>query len=153
MAIYKIIDAKPAPSTNRGVIFWLKSNLFPDIKNSAQPLVGLYLLYLIVPPFLNWPLFDATWSATQDEIVNGGARWIFIREKFDLFMYGFHPEALHWRPNSVILLTIAFVLSVRYLSNIKEKIVIILLYPFLFFVLINGGWFSLEIVPTEKWGA
>ncbi|PKF63440.1 amino acid ABC transporter permease [Psychromonas sp. psych-6C06] len=152
MATYTIKEAKPAPSGSKGAIYWLRKNLFPDIKNSLLTLLGLYFLYATIPPLLNWMIFEATWSGTQAEIVKEGARWIFIIEKFDQFIYGFYPEALHWRPNLVLLITIAFLASFKAVSNIKIKIVFMLLYPVICFVLISGGWFGLETVETEKWG-
>jgi len=151
MATYTIKEAKAAPTGSKGIIFWLKSNLFPDVKNSLLTCAGLYLLYLIIPPLLNWMIFDATWSGTQAEIVKDGARWIFISEKFDQFMYGFYPEELHWRPNLVLLITIAFLFSFKIFSNVKIKATLILIYPIISFILISGG-FGLETVETEKWG-
>jgi len=152
MATYTIKEAKAAPVGTKGPIHWMKHNLFPDVKNSLLTLVGLYLLYLTVPPFLNWMIFDATWSGTQDEITKGGARWIFISEKFDQFMYGFYPEELHWRPNLVLILTVAFLFSFKIFANVKIKAALILSYPVISFILISGGWLGLETVETEKWG-
>ncbi|WP_022942479.1 amino acid ABC transporter permease [Psychromonas hadalis] len=152
MPVYTMKETKPAPSTSKGVVFWLRENLFPDIKNSLLTLTGFYFLYLAIPPLLTWMIFDATWSGTQEEIVNEGARWIFIIEKFDQFIYGFYPESLHWRPNLVLLITVLFLGSFKFVGNIKVKIVAILTYPFICFVLISGGWFGLETVGTEKWG-
>lgn len=152
MATYTIKEAKAAPTDSKGLLFWLRTNLFPDIKNSLLTLIGLYLLYLIIPPFLNWMIFDATWSGTQDQIVKGGARWIFISEKFDQFMYGFYPKELQWRPNLVLLITIAYLFSFKLFSSVKVKGTLTLLYPIISFILISGGYFGLEIVETEKWG-
>ncbi|AGH81747.1 polar amino acid ABC transporter inner membrane protein [Psychromonas sp. CNPT3] len=152
MATHKIINARHAPSTSRGIIFWLRENLFPNLKNSILTLVGLYLLSITLPPLLNWMIFDATWSGTQAEISKDGARWIFIIEKFDLFIYGFYPESLHWRPDLVVLITIAFLACVKWLPHFKIKVFIILIYPFICFFLISGGVFGLEHVATEKWG-
>ncbi|MCE0555413.1 MULTISPECIES: amino acid ABC transporter permease [unclassified Motilimonas] len=152
MAIYDIKEAKPAPINNRGIIFWLRKNLFSDIKNSLLSVFCIYFLYLTVPPALDWLFFSATWSGSQEDIVNDGARWIFIIEKFDQFIYGFYPEALHWRPLFVAALTVAFIASVKLLKNIKLKIIIILLYPFVSIVFIHGGLFGLETVETNKWG-
>jgi len=152
MATYTMKEAKPAPTANKGIIFWLKENLFPDFKSSLFTLFGLYVIYSIVPPLLDWMIFNATWSGTQDEVVNSGARWIFIIEKFDQFMYGFYPESLHWRPNLVAIISIVFVFSFKYIKNLKVKIAGILLFPFVCFILISGGWFGLEVVETEKWG-
>lgn len=152
MAVYTFKEAKAAPSTSKGVVFWLRENLFSDIKNSVLTLLGIYIVYIMLPPLFNWMIFDATWSGTQEEIVNSGARWIFIIEKFDQFIYGFYPVEQHWRPNLVALLSIAFLLLMKFIPNIKVKLGIILIYPFICFTLISGGWFGLEEVPTEKWG-
>jgi general L-amino acid transport system permease protein len=152
MAVYTFKEAKAAPSTSKGVVFWLRENLFSDIKNSLLTLLGLYIVYATLPPLLDWMIFDATWSGTKEEIVKSGARWIFIAEKFDQFIYGFYPEALHWRPNLVAFISIAFLLSMKFVSNIKVKLGLMLIFPIICFVLISGGWFGLEEVPTEKWG-
>ncbi|WP_413701660.1 amino acid ABC transporter permease [Psychromonas sp. KJ10-10] len=152
MATYTMKQAKPAPSSSNGVLFWLKENLFPDIKNSLLTLVGLYLIYITVPPLLDWMIFNATWSGTPDEIVKDGARWIYVAEKFDQFMYGFYPAESHWRPNLVLLITVAFLFSFKAISNVRIKLSLMLLFPFVCFILISGGWFGLETVETEKWG-
>lgn len=152
MAIYTLKEAKAAPTGTKGPIFWLKQNLFPDIKNSILTLFGIYVIYLTIPPLLNWMIFDATWSGTQAEISKEGARWIFISEKFDQFMYGFYPEESHWRPNLVLLITVAFLFSFKVFANVRIKAALILLYPIVSFILISGGWFGLETVETEKWG-
>ena len=151
MAVYSITEAQPAPSTSKGLIHWLHKNLFSNAINSIFTLFGFYLLYLIIPPLVNWMIIDATWSGSKEEIVNGGARWIFIAEKFDQFMYGFYPEALQWRPNSVLFLAIALLLTVKYVKQIKIKIAAIVLFPIISFILISGG-LGLETVETEQWG-
>jgi len=152
MAVYTFKEAKAAPSTSKGVVFWLRENLFSDIKNSVLTLLGIYIVYNTLPPLLDWMIFDATWSGTKEEIVKSGARWIFISEKFDQFMYGFYPAAQHWRPNLVGFITIAFLFSMKLIPNIKVKLGLMLIFPIICFILISGGWFGLEEVPTEKWG-
>lgn len=152
MATYHIKEAKPAPSTSKGILFWLKENLFSNLKNTVLTLFSLYVLYLTMPPLLNWMIFDATWSGSKDQVVNSGARWIFIIEKFDQFIYGFYPQHLHWRPNLVAVICILFILAIKFLHNIKLKIALILLFPVVCYTLIAGGWFGLEAVETEKWG-
>ena len=41
MATYTMKQAKPAPSSSNGLVFWLRENLFPDIKNSLLTLVWI----------------------------------------------------------------------------------------------------------------
>lgn len=152
MTVYALKEAQAAPSTNKGLLFWLRENLFSDISNSLFTLLACYFIYLILPPLINWMVIDATWTGSKEEIVKSGARWIFIIEKFDQFIYGFYPEALHWRPNLVAILCLAFIVAMKFVNSSRVKIALILLLPVVSFILISGGWFGLETVETEKWG-
>jgi len=151
MAVYSITEAQPAPSTSKGVINWLRENLFSNLINSVFTLLGFYFLYLILPPLINWMIIDATWTGSKEEIVNSGARWIFIGEKFNQFMYGFYPPELHWRPNTLLCLAIALFVALKFVKNIKIKISMMVLFPIIGFILIHGG-LGLEVVDTEQWG-
>lgn len=150
MAIYEKKQARPAPSGTKGVGHWLRENLFSDVTSTILTLVSLYILYLILPPLLNWLIFDATWSGTKEEITGDGARWIFIYEKFNQFIYGFYPHAEQWRPNLILIL---FIISIVIFKKVptKVKFAIITLFPIVSFFLLYGG-FGLDIVPTTKWG-
>lgn len=151
MAIYQKQEAKAAPLGSKGIIAWAKDNLFPSVLSSILTLLSFYLLYTILPPLLDWMIFDATWSGTKEEITNSGARWIFIIEKFDQFIYGFYPEELYWRPNLVLFIFTAYVFAFKYFDTVKVKAFIILTFPVIAYILIAGG-FGLEHVETDKWG-
>ena len=152
MAIYGKLEAREAPSNTKGAIYWAKENLFSSTLSSILTLCSFYLLYMTIPPLLDWMIFDATWSGTKEEIVNNGERWIFITEKFNLFMYGFYPPEEYWRPNSVILLLLVAVYAFKNIKHTKARIAIILAFPVITFYLVSGGIFGLEHVETEKWG-
>ena len=151
MAVYIPTEAQPAPDSSNGIIYWLRENLFSNVINSVFTLFGFYLIYLIVPPLFNWLIFDATWSGSKEDIVNSGARWIFVIEKFDQFIYGFYPAELHWRPNTVFFLAIVLGLAFKYINDIRVKIAAAVLLPIISFILIHGG-LGLEVVDTEQWG-
>lgn len=102
MAIYQKQDARPAPAGTKGFKHWVQENFFSSVLSSILTIISFYFLYSVIPPLLDWMIFDATWSGTKEEITKDGARWIFIFEKFNLFIYGFYPEELHWRPNTVL---------------------------------------------------
>ena len=104
MAIYTKLEAKPAPSGSKGIAKWVKDNLFPSVTSSILTILSILLLCYVLPPLLDWMIFDATWSGTKEEITKDGARWIFIYEKFNQFIYGFYPEELYWRPNLILAL-------------------------------------------------
>lgn len=151
MAIYEKLEARTAPSNTKGIIHWIKENLFPSILSSILTIVSLYLLYVIVPPLLDWMIFDATWSGTKEEITKDGARWIFIFEKFNQFIYGFYPEELYWRPNLALVIFVTYVIAFKQINNTKIRAFIILSFPIITYTLVAGG-FGLEVVETEKWG-
>ncbi|HWR79724.1 MAG TPA: amino acid ABC transporter permease, partial [Pseudomonas sp.] len=90
----------PPPSTSVGTVAWFRSNLFSNGFNTLLTLLAAYLVWLIVPPVLNWALLDANWSgSTRADCSGEGACWVFVRERFGQFMYGFFPEGLRWRVN------------------------------------------------------
>jgi general L-amino acid transport system permease protein len=151
MAIYEKLEARPAPLGTKGLIYWVKENLFPSILSSILTILSFYLLYLTIPPLLDWMIFDATWSGTKEEITKEGARWIFIFEKFNQFIYGFYPEELYWRPNLALFIFVVYVIGFKKIHNIKVKAFIILSFPVITYTLVAGG-FGLEVVETEKWG-
>lgn len=151
MAVYEKEQTRPAPLNTRGVIYWIKENLFSSVKSTILTLISLYFLYLIIPPLLDWMIFDATWTGAKDQITKDGARWIFITEKFNQFIYGFYPESQYYRPNLVLLIFVVYVFLFKKIPNIKAKIFIIISFPIIAYILIAGG-FGLEHVPTNKWG-
>src|SRR5258708_6620328 len=104
----------PPPASERGVIGWLRHNLFSSWVNTILTLVGVGLILLIVPPALNWLIFNATFSMPL-EVQNlsrgpnlqdchpGGACWLFVQARFGQFVYGFYPAASRWRPDIVFV--------------------------------------------------
>lgn len=151
MATYEKSEARSAPSNSKGVIYWVRENLFSSMLSSILTIVSFYLLYLIVPSLLDWMIFDATWSGTKEEIVKEGARWIFIIEKIDLFVYGFYPPELYWRPNLALIIFVVYIIAFRKINNTRIRAFIILSFPVITYLLVAGG-LGLQHVETDKWG-
>jgi general L-amino acid transport system permease protein len=151
--VYKKVEEKPAPINQRGIIRWLRENLFSTPFDAALTLLGFYLLYLIIPPFLQWAVFDADFVGNSRADCGGdGACWLFIKAKIDMYLYGFYPLDLHWRPNLMYALFGVLVLSFIFIKNNIVKIALFLIYLFISWVLVYGGMFGLEVVETTKWG-
>ena len=55
MAIYKKLETRPAPLGTRGVIYWVRENLFPSITSSILTVLSFLLLYFTVYYFLFIP--------------------------------------------------------------------------------------------------
>ena len=156
MATHTFKPDQPAPLMSVGVLAWLRNNLFSNWFNTLLTLTAIYLVWLIIPPVLNWAFLDANWSgSTRADCTGEGACWVFIRTRFDQFMYGFYPEALRWRVDLTLALAIlgAAPLFVRWMPR---KIIygagFLLLYPLIAYALLHGGFFDMEVVRSSRWG-
>jgi general L-amino acid transport system permease protein len=68
----------------------MRANLFSSWLNTLLTLFAFYLIWLIVPPMLQWAILDANWVGTTRADCTGGR------------LLGVHPAAL--RPVHVRLL-------------------------------------------------
>jgi len=144
------------PSSARGVVGWLRFNLFATPANSVLTIVAAYIIYISVVPALDWAFFSANWvGLSQDACNTGGACWPFVASRLDFFIYGFYPAELYWRLDvSFILLALSFGPQFVERFPYKAKLGIFSLtgLPIIGYFLVSGGAFGLEHVPTEKWG-
>ena len=62
MAIYELKNTRKAPSNTKGPIHWIKEKLFSSVSNTLLTLVGFYLMYITIPPLVDWMIIDATWE-------------------------------------------------------------------------------------------
>jgi len=154
MAVYELTSPRPAPSNLRGPIKWIIDHLLSSPLNIALTLLGISFLYLIIPPFIQWAIIDANFvGETKADCTGDGACWIFIKQKFTLFIYGFYPESEYWRMNTAFGLFFVFGLFFKYVGqNFISKLLVFSAYPIIAFYLISGGAFGLEHVATDKWG-
>ena len=97
-----IIKERPAPSSSVGAVAWLRANLFNGPINTLLTLIGLYILYLLVVPTVQWAFLNADWiGTTRDDCSREGACWVFINARLTQFIYGLYPREEIWRANIV----------------------------------------------------
>ena len=97
-----MIEQRPAPSNSVGAIAWLRTNLFNGPVNTIFTLIGLYILYLLVVPTVQWAFINADWvGTTRDDCSREGACWVFINARLTQFIYGLYPSSEIWRANIV----------------------------------------------------
>ncbi|MBV5277987.1 MAG: amino acid ABC transporter permease [Campylobacteraceae bacterium] len=153
MAIYEKINERKAPSGTKGVMHWVRDNLLSTPLNVALTALGIAILFWIIPPFIKWAYVDANFiGETREDCSSGGACWVFIRMKLDMFMYGFYPSIERWRVNTVYVLFFALIAAFKYLKSSVLKIIFAHIYFIAGFILVHGGYLGLELVPTDKWG-
>jgi|MDTE01.3.fsa_nt_gb general L-amino acid transport system permease protein len=143
------------PIIELGLMGWLRKNLFSNWFNSFLTILGLYLLYILIPPLVNWIFLDANFvGSTRDDCTNEGACWIFIKQNIKLIFYGLYPTEELWRINFVYL--ILFISGVYLLiPNLKYKgwvgAFLLIIFPVICVVMLSGG-LGLESVETRLWG-
>jgi general L-amino acid transport system permease protein len=144
------------PVSQIGVIGWFRQNLFSSPFNTVLTLLCMYLLYVTVPPLVQWALLDANFVGTsREDCVSGGACWVFVKARFGQFMYGFYPADQRWRVNTAFVILIVALVPL-FLPAIRHKIGlaagILVVYPIVAFYLFYGGAFGLAVVETPRWG-
>lgn len=145
----------PPPASTVGAVGWLRTNLFSSVTNSIFTLTGLYLLYLTVPPAINWALFQADWvGTTKDACTSDGACWVFVRVRINQFLFGFYPSSEYWRvvlAFSIIGILVAWLLIERTPKKGVVGLFTVFIYPVVAYFLFYGG-LGLPVVETHQWG-
>lgn len=146
----------PPPALSVGVLGWLRSNLFSSWFNTLLTLFAAYLVWLIVPPLIQWAFIDADWTGTtRADCTSGGACWVFVQQRIGQFMYGFYPTELRWRVDLTLWLAVIGAAPL-FIPMMQRKALygfsFLVAYPLVAYWLLNGGFFGLEEVATSQWG-
>ncbi|MDC9820524.1 amino acid ABC transporter permease [Pectobacterium polonicum] len=137
-------------------IQWARRNLFSSISNSLLTLFCLWLLWVAIPPLLNWAIFQANWiGTTRNDCTRDGACWVFIHARFGHFMYGLYPAEEVWRINFALAIGLLSILPM-FLKSIPYRgryiAVWTVVYPLVAWWLLYGGFGGLSRVETYQWG-
>ena len=156
MSTHNFKPDMPPPGKVFGPMAWMRNNLFDGWFNTILTLVAVYLIYLIIPPLLEWAIFKASWvGTTQADCNKEGACWVFIIQRFGQFMYGYYPAEFRWRVDLTVWLAIIGVAPL-FIAKVPKKgyygLGFIILYPIIAYFLLHGGAFGLENVATSQWG-
>ncbi|MCW4630214.1 MULTISPECIES: amino acid ABC transporter permease [Marinomonas] len=156
MAIeFKPSPSLPPPVNSVGALAWLRQNLLSSPLNVLLTLFSLYVLYLLVPPIIEWGVINATFSGdSKAACTGGGACWAFIGVYFEQFMYGLYPSEETWRINLSLILLVLLVgaFAIKTINKLYLSLAIILVYPVVAYFLFAGGVFGLTVVETSLWG-
>jgi His/Glu/Gln/Arg/opine family amino acid ABC transporter permease subunit len=103
-----MLPPRAPPTTEAGILKWLRENLFSSVANSVLTVLGILTLYWLVTTSLPWWL-NSVWQAGSlgecRDIVKAragegatGACWAMVRERWHQFIFGFYPPQFYWRP-------------------------------------------------------
>jgi len=154
----QIAPAEPPPNRVRGLVPWLRANLFSSIGNTILTIVGVVVALSVLVPFIQWTLINAVWESPGREACAAqpdGACWAFVKANFGQFIYGRYPDAERWRVNLFFVLMAAGIVPMAIPSVPFKRFN--LLYVFIIFpvgaaFLLDGGAFGLPHVETAVWG-
>ncbi|MGF1703780.1 amino acid ABC transporter permease [Photobacterium makurazakiensis] len=144
------------PSSSVGVISWLKHNLFSNAFNTIVTFVLGYFAITTIWSITEWAFINADWvGTTRDACSREGACWVFIKVRFEQFMFGFYPRDELWRPQLFYFTLALFLPLIAYEKTPGRKwiwLFFVNIYPFLIAALLYGGIWGLSIVETHLWG-
>lgn len=152
----KMIAARPAPSSTVGLLVWLRANLFSGPVNTLFTLAGLYLLYLLLAPTIQWAFINADWvGSSREDCSREGACWVFIGARFTQFIYGLYPRGEIWRVD-ITFATFAVLIAWLAIPRMPLKRWVamgtLVLFPVFAYFMLYGGYFGLPVVETHRWG-
>ena len=144
------------PAIEIGVLGWLRKNLFNSIPSSILTIVAAYLLWLTLPPVIDWGILRAVWYADTSapcKADGAGACWAFIAEKHRLIFFGTYPFEEQWRPLIAMILLLGLILisANRRFWN-KWLMVWWAVGLVVCGILMWGGIFGLTYVSNLDWG-
>ncbi len=137
-------------------VLWMRQNLFSSIGNSLLTLFCLWLLWIVIPPLLNWMVFHANWLGTsRADCTRDGACWVFIHARFGQFMYGLYPFEQRWRINLTLVVGLLSLLPIFWRAMPRRGRYIIcwaVAFPLFTWFMLYGGFLGLPRVETRQWG-
>ncbi|CAN7507056.1 amino acid ABC transporter permease [Mesorhizobium amorphae] len=159
--------AQPAPAGVRGLGAWVRTNLVGSVGDTILTVIGIALVVMIVPQFVNWAFLNAQWTGPDRTVCAtvaqggiqpdgwSGACWAFVNAKFGQFMFGRYPIEERWRPILVAILFVALLVPLLIPRVPRKGLNAILFFgalPVVAFILLIGGMFGLPHVETSLWG-
>jgi general L-amino acid transport system permease protein len=157
------LESLPPPRLMRGPVAWIRENLFSGPFNTFLTLFSLYILYVIVPPLLNFLILDAVWTGENRDACRAetagrevGACWAFVKQRFGYFVYGSYPVDQRWRVDiwfALLALGVGWMLWLGAPRRMLGAIYFFVVFPIASFLLLSGAeWLGLVPVPTALWG-
>lgn len=135
----------PPPENSRGMVDWVRRNLFATIPNAVLTLASIFVIYVVLSGVLPW-IFNGVWDAGSlsecREILNGtsGACFAVIAERWPQLMYGLaYPSDAYWRPNLAFVIMLVAIAPVLFFDLPRKMLIVTALFPFVAYWLIWGG--------------
>jgi general L-amino acid transport system permease protein len=144
-----MLEQQDPPITEKGVIKWVRENLFSGWLNSVLTLASLYVIWLVVSHTFPW-FFNGIWVAEslsncreiRDATLGpdaSAACWAVITERWPQLVFGFYPSELYMRPVLAFAIFMLGLAPILFESVSRRLLVVTALSPFIAYWLIWGG--------------
>ena len=152
----EMLPEQSPPVTEKGVIKWIRENLFSGWMNILLTVISLFVIYFALSLVLPWA-FGGVWNAGSltecREVLfsfykgsHGGACWAVIEDRWLQIMFGFYPPEEYWRPILAFVLFFVALAPVLFADKVPGQLIwFSLAYPFLAAWLIWGGSFFVPV--------
>jgi len=152
----EMLSEQPAPLGERGVLKWMRENLFSSASHSILSLVAFAAIVYVFMAMLPW-MMQPSWNSTSlrmciDDPNVTGACWGVINDRFNQLMFGFYPHAEQWRPLLAFVLMLVAIAPVLFDKLPRKMIWFSALYPFLGVWLLWGGAFWGPLLVVAGFG-
>jgi len=151
------IPPSPPPVAERGVLKWMRENLFSNWFSAILTLVALYIIAKFLIGVFPW-FYNGVWDAGSirecRDILEGrfGACFAVLVDRWDHLLFGFkYPQSEYWRPVlGFVLLVLAAMPALFYMYIPTKFLIGTALYPFLAYWLLWGGtlWLPIAVLAA-----
>ena len=156
MDSFQPIGPRPAPVNTEGFVPWARANLFSNWMSAGATLAFAALFLWWLPGLANWLVIKAVFVPDHAQCQAAreiGACWGVVAEKYRLIIFGRYPFDQQWRPEiATIALVALLVVSCMRAFRRPWLALLWLAVLALFFGLMYGGFASLAVVSTDRWG-
>lgn len=152
------------PASTSGPLAWARENLFSSVSNTILTLLALLIVYMIVPPIIQFAFVEAVWTGAGREVCTTtaqggiqpdgwfGACWAYVGDYFERFIYGRYPDGELWRVNVVGIMFFGGLIPLLIPSvpfKRENAIFIGIVFPIAALILLTGGHFEFNgFLPT-----
>ncbi|EEW23937.1 amino acid ABC transporter permease [Rhodobacter ferrooxidans] len=157
-----VLPQLPPPLVDRGIIKWIRENLFSGVLNTFLTLAGLAAVWWLLAASLPWFL-HGVWDANSlgecrsiiaAEFGEGaqGACWAMLRERWHQFIFGFYPPEAYWRVGLAFVLLFVALAPVLFTEVPRLLLWGTVIYPALGYWLLWGGSIWGPVVAMAGFG-
>ena len=157
------VDTMPPPPGAAGAFAWTRAHFFATPLDAALSVLTILLIAWVLPPLLQYLIFDAVWSGDNREACLAtkehpeiGACWAFVRDRFAYFIYGSYPISERWRVDiffAMLAIGIVWLLKLNAPRRDIGAFYFFVIFPIAAYILLVGmPSIGLRRVDTTLWG-